>query len=104
MKKLLFSLLLLTSCVSQPNKTTPSSGTFLVKYHNPLSVGQLTTVLNQMINKFGSCKPSSISAAPNSVTVRVSFGSPCMTPEELKSVAERTLTDNPVDTVFLSNL
>ena len=75
---------------------------YRIEYVNQLNQSQIVTIANRMIVNFPSnCRPSSLSV--NSTTAYVSFGSTCMSGEDLKNVSLRTVPDAPVRKIFIGN-
>lgn len=79
-----------------------------IEYNDPLTVSQMTTIVNRMISLFpGMCHPSTISTSPGSHTVQLKFTSTCMTGEGMASIGNRIMTQyqqtNTVKCVTLDN-
>jgi hypothetical protein len=67
-----------------------------ILYTNPLSIGQRTRLMNNMIGKFyGNCRPSKIIVRQQSVNITMS--SACLTGEQLKSISDNTLSPDVAD-------
>jgi hypothetical protein len=89
------------------NRNSAEMNEYFIVYSNPLSISQMTKVVNTMITKFSpNCRPNNISASPNSAAVRLHFNTACMSGEALKTVGEKTLEGtspaNPVKSVSLN--
>ena len=69
---------------------------YTIFYTNPLSISQVTTIANTMINHFNmSCKPNKIMVSRQTATI--DFQNACITGEQLKNVSDNTLVNNPAE-------
>jgi hypothetical protein len=81
---------------------------YVIEYNNPLTISQVSNVVNSMINQFpGNCHPQNISTSPGSHNVNLRFSSICMDGQVMADVGNRTMTrynqDNTVKSVMLDN-
>ena len=68
---------------------------YTIFYTDPLSIGDKTKLVNNMINKFSGCRPNRISVSQQTATIDFQDG--CMTAEQLKKVSDNTLGPKPAD-------
>lgn len=68
---------------------------YTIFYTDPLSIGDKTKLVNNMINKFSGCRPNRISVSQQTATIDFQKG--CMTAEQLKKVSDNTLGPKPAD-------
>ena len=73
--------------------TKAQTEVFTMKFADPLTIQQRTTLTSKLINGFSpNCRPQSITVGTALCSVK--FGQPCMTEVTIKTITEKCLTDN----------